>query len=264
MNAIEITQVDAFTRERYKGNPAAICILDQPGDEDWMQQVALEMNLSETAYIVLVEGGYSLRWFTPATEVDLCGHATVAAAHVLWEKELVATDAPCIFHTRSGVLTASLLDGKICVDFPTGNCESIDVPNELSEALGADPISACKNELGYLLVELDSEQSVHDLKPDMSALKKLPLHGCIATAASENESLDFISRFFAPAMGIDEDPVTGSAHCILGLYWKSKLGKNKMEAYQASPRGGYITVNVNGSVATLSGHAITTMRGTLL
>jgi PhzF family phenazine biosynthesis protein len=262
--SVEITQVDAFTQERFKGNPAAICILDRPGDEEWMQQVALEMNLSETAYVVPLDEGYSLRWFTPAVEVDLCGHATVAAAHVLWEKGIVADDVPCVFHTRSGVLTATLQSGKIAVDFPAGEFEPIETPDELENALGSKPVSVAKNSLGYLVLEFLSEQSIYDLNPNMSELKKLPFKGFVATAISEDESLDFVSRFFAPALGVDEDPVTGSAHCVLGPYWKSKLGKEEMNAYQASPRGGHVFVKVTDQLVTLSGHAITTMRGTLV
>jgi len=264
MKQIEITQVDAFAQEKFKGNPAAICILDEAGDEVWMQQVALEMNLSETAYVVAQDDGFSLRWFTPAAEVDLCGHATVAAAHVLWEKEIVSKDAACVFHTRSGVLTARLLDGRIAVEFPAGTVECIDDYGEISDALGVELVAAFQNPLSYVLAEIADEQSVYDLCPDMSKLKSIPFKGFVATAASKKDSLDFVSRFFAPSLGVDEDPVTGSAHCVLGPFWANKLGKNTMSAFQASPRGGRVSVQVDGETVTLSGYAITTMRGTLI
>lgn len=262
--AQEIIQVDAFTDHRFHGNPAAICILDGPADETWMQNLALEMNLSETAYLIPEDDGYALRWFTPTVEVDLCGHATIAAAHVLWEDGHVRPDEACRFNTRSGVLTARLRDGWIEVEFPRENFTEIEAPDGLAEALGTKPLSVVEHPLSYCLSEVESEEIVHGLCPDFSALKKLPFHGFIVTSTSDSEDLDFVSRFFAPGMGVEEDPVTGSAHCVLGPYWEERLGKSTLMAYQASARGGHVKVEVKPERVCLSGQAVTVMHGQLL
>ena len=264
MNNQEIIQVDAFTAEPFKGNPAAICIMEVEADEKWMQSVALEMNLSETAYVVPQDNGFGLRWFTPATEVKLCGHATLAAAHVLYEDGHVPRDKPCRFHTLSGELIASYKNGRIEIDFPADRSRAIDTPDGLVEALGTTPVAVHLSDLEYCLVELDSESAVRELNPDISQLKTFPFHGFLITAPADMEGKDIVSRFFAPALGVDEDPVTGSAHCLLATYWEAKLGRSELEAYQASARGGHVSMALHGDRVTLSGEAVTTMRGVLV
>ena len=258
----KITQVDAFTNTPFGGNPAAICVMESPADERWMQHVAVEMNLSETAYLHPEDDGYRLRWFTPGAEVDLCGHATVAAAHVLWEEGHVPLDGACRFHTRSGLLTATRSNDWIHVEFPFESAESFTDDEGIVDALGVTAVNLAKNRLSYVVVEVDSDSAVRATQPDYNALKKLPYHGYIVTAAGAE--IDFVSRFFAPALGVDEDPVTGSAHCVLGPYWAAKLGKTEMRAFQASARGGDVRVTVNESTVTLAGQAVTTLRGELL
>lgn len=259
-----ITQVDAFTNTPFAGNPAAICVMDGPADETWMQNTAIEINLSETAYLYPERDGYRLRWFTPGAEVDLCGHATVAAAHVLWEEGHVAQEHTCRFHTRSGLLTAARNGDWIEVEFPFETNESFADTEGIADALGVRAINLVKNRLNYILIEVESEQVVRDVQPDFSTLRKCPHHGYIVTAPGDSGDIDFVSRFFAPALGVDEDPVTGSAHCVLGPYWAEKLGKPKMTAFQASARGGDVRVTVNEGSVTLGGQAVTTLRGELL
>lgn len=226
-----------------------------------MKNVAREMNLSETAFLVPDGDGFNLRWFTPAVEVALCGHATLASAHVLWEDGHLAPDKVARFHTKSGLLTAARNNGSIEMDFPATDNAPADPPEQLASALGLTPVYAGKNKFDYL-VEADSEETVRGLNPDHTALRKLPVRGIIVTARGKN--YDFVSRFFAPGSGIDEDPVTGSAHCALGPYWAKKLGKTAFRAYQASPRGGEVGVRINGDRVILSGQAVTVMRGDLL
>lgn len=258
----KITQVDAFTNIPFGGNPAAICVMDGPADETWMQRVALEMNLSETAYLHPEEDGYRLRWFTPAAEVNLCGHATVAAAHVLWEEGHVPLETTCRFHTRSGLLTARRNGDWIEVEFPLESTEAFTDTEGIADALGVNALHFEKNRLGYIVVEVASEAEVANVQPDFGALKRTPYHGFMVTARGDNA--DFVSRFFAPALGVDEDPVTGSAHCVLGPYWGKKLGKTVMTAFQASARGGDVRVTVSETTVTLGGQAVTTMRGELV
>lgn len=259
-----IVQVDAFTDVAFGGNPAAICVMDRAGDEAWMQNVALEMNLSETAYVVPIEKGFSLRWFTPATEVDLCGHATVAAAHVLWEDGIVDLEEACIFETRSGTLEARREGDWITVRFPFESVKACATPEGLSDALGVACADVHENRLGYLVVEVEDEEIVRSLTPDFSLLRALPFHGYAVTSRSASEDYDFVSRFFGPRIGIDEDPVTGSAHCVLGTYWRERLGKDTMLAYQASARGGVVRVHVEDTYVELGGQAVTVMRGELV
>lgn len=259
-----VIQVDAFTHQPFHGNPAAICVLDGPGDESWMQNLAIEMNLSETAYLFPEQDGYNLRWFTPAAEVELCGHATVAAAHVLWEEGLVAPDDSCRFHTRSGLLTA-LRDGEwIDVSFPRETLEAFELPGLVADALGIESVYAGKNRLSYVLIEVEDEECIRALEPDYNALGEQPFHGYIVTSRSSTAGFDFVSRFFAPRLGINEDPVTGSAHCVLGPYWAGKLGKQSMVAYQASSRGGTVRVSVEEDRVRLGGQAVTVMKGALV
>ena len=261
---LTIVQVDAFTREPFGGNPAAVCVLPRPADPAWMQRVAREMNLSETAFLVDRESGeYDLRWFTPAVEVDLCGHATLASAHVLWEDGHLSPRDPAVFHTRSGRLSAVRRGDWIEMDFPSVPAESAPVPEGLAEALGAEPVHFGRNRFDCL-VEVDSEATVRRLAPDLRGLAALPVRGVIVTARSGTEEFDFVSRFFAPRAGVDEDPVTGSAHCCLGPYWRGRLGRGAFTAWQASARGGVVKVTVAGDRVLLSGQAVTVLRGELL
>lgn len=259
---IPVFQVDAFTDQAYGGNPAAVCVLPEARPEDWMRRVAQEMNLSETAFFYPEADGYRLRWFTPTVEVDLCGHATLATCQVLWTAGYLKADQPARFYTRSGVLTARWLDGWIELNFPANPSQDIPMPPGLTEALGATPLRVVENSLGYL-VELDSAATVAKLRPDFTALGALPVHGVIVTSRGE-APYDFVSRFFAPAIGIDEDPVTGSAHCCLSPYWCAQLGKTSFLAYQASARGGVVKVQNDGDRVYLQGQAITVLHGTLL
>jgi PhzF family phenazine biosynthesis protein len=261
---IPLSQVDAFADAPFTGNPAAVCLLPEPREPAWMAAVAREMNLSETAFLVRREGGeYDLRWFTPAVEVRLCGHATLASAHVLWERGLLASSEVAKFHTKSGLLTATRpSDGLIELDFPARPSTPIPVPEGLSEALGA-PVLHVGRSADDDLVELASEDAVRALSPDFARLASLPVRGVIVTARSAHVPYDFVSRFFAPAVGVNEDPVTGSAHCCLAPFWSERLGKREMLAYQASARGGVVRVAVRGDRVGLAGRAITVLEGEL-
>jgi PhzF family phenazine biosynthesis protein len=258
-----VYQVDAFARRPFQGNPAAVCLLAEPRNEPWMQNVAQEMNLSETAFIrPLTPGEFELRWFTPAVEVELCGHATLAAAHVLWETEILAADEPARFRTKGGLLTATRSGDEIELNFPATPPRETQTPDGLLDALGIDTAHVAKTQFDYL-VEVDSESVVRTLAPDVRRLGMLCVRGVIVTAKAEGTEFDFISRFFAPSAGVDEDPVTGSAHCALAPYWSEKLGKDKLVGYQASARGGVVRVRVSGNRVVLSGHAVTVLRGEL-
>jgi PhzF family phenazine biosynthesis protein len=255
--------VDAFTAAPFAGNPAAVCLLATPQPAAWMQQVAREMQLSETAFLVPAREGFDLRWFTPVVEVSLCGHATLASAHVLWETERLAPDAPAQFHTRSGLLTAVRRAGDwIELDFPARPPTPADPPAGLLAALGVEPLYVGRNQDDYLIVVPD-EATVRRLAPDGARLRQLPARGVIVSAPAA-PPYDFVSRFFAPAVGIDEDPVTGSAHCCLAPYWAERLGRNPLRAYQASPRGGTLEVEWRGTRVALRGQAVTVLRGELL
>ena len=261
--ALKIFQVDAFTDKPFTGNPAAVCILPKPRDDIWMQNVAREMNLSETAFICEQEDGFSLRWFTPRVEVDLCGHATLASGHILWEAGMLTRQQQARFHTRSGLLTAESKGDEVELNFPATPEELTTAPPGLSEALGLVPKYIGKSKFDYLL-EVDSEELVRKLTPDFSLLRTLPIRGIIVTSSADSAEYDFVSRFFAPAVGVDEDPVTGSAHCCLGPFWSKRSGKNDFVAYQASPRGGIVRVKVAGDRVYLGGQAVTVFRGELL
>jgi PhzF family phenazine biosynthesis protein len=270
---IRIVQVDAFTNRPFAGNPAAVCVLrEAPAEhpsEQWMRDVAREMNLSETAFLVRREGvpredGYDLRWFTPAVEVELCGHATLASAHVLWEDGHLPEGRQARFHTRSGLLTADRRGEWIELDFPAKIAVPAEAPTELLPALGlAGAKFVGKNVFDYL-VEVDSEEMVRALSPDHTTLRKVPVRGVIVTARSSSPEFDFVSRFFAPGSGVDEDPVTGSAHTALGPYWAGILGKSQFTAFQASARGGVVRVQVVGDRVLLGGQAVTVMVGELM
>ena len=260
---ITLVQVDAFAREMFQGNPAAVCLLPKPVDEAWMQNVAAEMNLSETSFLLERSSGvYGLRWFTPEVEVDLCGHATLASAHVLWEEGIVSHESSLEFETRSGVLRATRQADWIELDFPAEPPKLAEPPPELVAALGVEPRYVGRNRFDYLL-EVDSEADVRAVSPDFTELRRLGGRGFIVTSRAQGRAFDFVSRFFAPASGIDEDPVTGSAHCCLGPYWAQRLGRDLLTGYQASSRGGIVQVRVAGDRVHLGGQAVTVFRTTL-
>jgi PhzF family phenazine biosynthesis protein len=261
--SLPIVQVDAFTSRPFEGNPAAVCVLPAARDAAWMQNVAREMNLSETAFLVRGETGFDLRWFTPATEVDLCGHATLASAHALWEGGHLAKDEIARFQTKSGLLTARRIDDWIELNFPSTPPAEAPEPDGLSAALGVKPVFVGRSRFDYL-VEVAGESVVKDLRPDFTAIRRLPVRGVIVTSTASTPSWDIASRFFAPAAGIDEDPVTGSAHCCLAPYWAAKLGKTTLIARQVSARGGTIRVTLDGDRVKLAGQAITVLRGELV
>jgi len=261
--ALRIVQVDAFTKTPFRGNPAAVCVLPEPRDERWMQSVAAEMNLSETAFLHREEGGFRLRWFTPTVEVDLCGHATLASAHVLWEDGHLARGERARFTSKSGVLTAEMRDELIELDFPAGPTSPTKAPRDLVEGLAVEIVFVGTTPFDYL-VEVGSEEVVRALRPDMTALGRVDTRGIIVTARATTPGYDFVSRFFGPRAGVPEDPVTGSAHCALGPYWRSRLGKDVFHAHQASPRGGDVRVSVAGDRVKLGGQAVTVLRGELV
>lgn len=258
-----IVQVDAFTATPFAGNPAAVCILAEPRDEGWMQHVATEMNLSETAFLSRQEDGFNLRWFTPAVEVDLCGHATLASAHVLWETGHLKQGEQARFHTHSGLLLAERRGEWIEMDFPIKAEEAASAAPGLLQALGVTAIYVGKNQFDYL-VEVESEEIVRDIHPDLTLLSAVEARGVIVTSRSSTQGYDFVSRFFAPRVGVNEDPVTGSAHCCLAPYWCSKFGRDQLVGFQASPRGGVVRVRVAGDRVYLGGQAVTVLRGELV
>lgn len=260
---IEIVQVDAFTSRPFSGNPAAVCILTEPPQDWWLQDVAREMNLSETAFLIGHEDGYDLRWFTPTTEVDLCGHATLASAHVLWEDGHLPAMAAARFHTRSGLITARLGDGWIEMDFPSLPAAEIPPIEGLGRALGATPEWVGRSAMD-LLVQLPDEKSIRTLQPNTELLAKIDARAVIVTSVATSTGFDFVSRVFAPRVGIAEDPVTGSAHCTLAEFWSDRLGKIEMVGYQVSPRGGTVRVRPADGRVTLGGQAVTVLRGKLL
>jgi len=261
--SLDLFQVDAFADRPFAGNPAAVCLLDGSRDARWMQDVAREMNLSETAFVHPTGDGFSLRWFTPAVEVELCGHATLASAHVLWETGTLGPDDTARFHTLSGVLTADRQGEWIELDFPARPVEEVQAPEGLVEALGVEPVFVGRSRYDYL-VEVAAEETVRKADPDHRRLGTLQVRGVILTARASSPPYDFVSRFFAPGSGVDEDPVTGSAHCTLAPFWRERLGKDEMLAYQASARGGVVRVRVVGDRVKLGGQAVTILRGRLV
>ncbi len=258
---MRIFQVDSFTDQLFKGNPAGVCMFVENESDRWMQNMAGEMNLSETAFLKEADDGYELRWFTPTDEVDLCGHATLAAAHVLWETGELDVAQEAKFFTRSGVLKAAKMGDWIQLDFPLEEAEPISPPQELVDGLKVPFIYVGQNRMDYI-VETESEAVLRSLRPDKEMLSKLTNRGVMVTCKSDNDKFDFVSRFFAPALGIDEDPVTGSAHCCLGPYWRRKLGKDEFTAYQASKRGGILQLKVDDRVY-IRGQARTVFSGTV-
>jgi PhzF family phenazine biosynthesis protein len=252
---ITLHVVDAFTDQPFRGNPAAVCLLGQPADESWMKLVAREMNLSETAFLHPIEGGFSLRWLTPVVEVKLCGHATLAASFALWETGVLSPNQEARFHTLSGWLTCRRVGSWIEMSFPTVACDPCDPPAVLQEALNCDIVASGCTGMDFL-IEVKDAPVLRRLKPNFGMLSSLPVRGVIATCRSDANSYDFLSRFFAPAAGVNEDPVTGSAHCTLGPYWQAKLGKSDFVAYQASERGGLVKLTVQPDRVLLYGQAV--------
>ncbi len=262
--SIPLYQVDAFTDRPFRGNPAAVCILEKPADESWMQSVAMEMNLSETAFVWSETGRYRLRWFTPATEVRLCGHATLASAHALWTTGRVAEDQRIEFNTLSGVLTVERHAVSMEMDFPADTPTPTEAPQGLLEALGISQAVEVLRGRSDLIVRLASASELRNLRPDFLLLGRIPdVRGVIATAVSDSDDFDFMSRFFGPAVGVDEDPVTGSAHCLLGPYWSAQLGRDELRAYQASARGGALRLRMRGERIHIGGQAVTVSEGSL-
>lgn len=262
--ALPIMTIDAFTNTPFSGNPAAVCVLDAHGDADWMQNLAAEINLSETAFLHKRADGYDLRWFTPAVEVDLCGHATLASAHALWELGLLKANEQAQFHTRSGLLTADRRDGWITLNFPVEPAlPEPNPPGDLIEAFDAQSVFVGRNRLDYL-VQFSDAATVRALAPDFARLSTLGVRGVMVTAQSDRSDCDFVSRYFAPGAGIDEDPVTGSAHCCLGPYWAERLGKVDLVAHQVSKRGGQLRLRIADDRIFISGQAVTVLKGELL
>jgi PhzF family phenazine biosynthesis protein len=259
-----IVQVDAFSREAFRGNPAAVCVLTEERRDTWMLAVAAEMNLSETAFLLRRDDGWSLRWFTPKVEVSLCGHATLASAHVLWEDGHADMGEQLSFHTLSGVLTARREPDGIVLDFPAVAAVETPWPQHVLDALGViAPTAVARNRMD-LLVELSSADEVRALHPDFGRLASADVRGVIVTARADDGAHDFVSRFFAPAVGVDEDPVTGSAHCCLAPWWAERLGRAELRGYQASERGGTVLVRLRGERVELVGSAVTVMRGEIV
>jgi PhzF family phenazine biosynthesis protein len=252
--------VDAFTERPFAGNPAAVCLLPTWKDDSWLQGVAGEMNLSETAYLVKNADGFDLRWFTPTVEVALCGHATLASARVLWHTGGAKPDETIRFSTKSGTLKATRAGDGIELDFPLTPEEPAGAPEGLTEALGVKPVYIGRNKFDYL-VELESEAAVRAVAPDFKRLTAVKARGIIVTSRSADPKFDFVSRFFAPASGVDEDPVTGSAHCCLGAFWQKRFGKSEFVAYQASRRGGVVGVRVVKDRVFLGGKAVIVAEG---
>jgi PhzF family phenazine biosynthesis protein len=265
---LPVVVVDAFARRPFEGNPAAVCVLNREASADWMQRVASELNLSETAFVAPGRDGFALRWFTPAAEASLCGHATLATAHVLWEMGHGDGADKLAFHTRSGVLKARRCDGDIQIDLPARPVRAANPPPGIVRALAVDAARAFETLEGRtvdrdLLIELDEEAAVRELAPDFTAMRDHP-GGVVVTARADSGRYDFVSRYFAPAWGIDEDPVTGSAHCVLAPYWHERMQRSRLVGYQASPRGGVVVAEVRGDRVRLSGGAVTVSRGSLV
>jgi PhzF family phenazine biosynthesis protein len=265
--SLPIALVDAFTSSAFSGNPAGVCLLEREMPDDWMQNLAAEMNQAETAFLLREGDHYRLRWMTPTVEVDLCGHATIASARYLYSEGLADPTSPIFFETRSGRLSASPVtqNGKdlISLDFPAISTSPIQALTTLSDALGADPVSVHRGRFDYL-VELRSDAAVRSLTPDMHKLKQIEARGIVVTAqAASGSDHDYVCRGFFPQSGIDEDPVTGSAHCMLAPFWSERLGKMTMTGYQASKRGGYVQVVLRGDRVDLIGDAVIVLKGEL-
>ncbi len=261
---LSLFHVDAFTREPFAGNAAAVCVLDGPREDGWLQKVASEMNLAATAFLYPQEDGYRLRWFSARVELELCGHGTLASAHVLWEQGYLASEMQARFYTKGGFLTARREGEWIELDFPAKPEEEAEAQTVLVESLGVTPRYVGKSQFDYL-VEVESEEVVRAVRPNFEQLATFPTRGVIVTAAAKaGLEYDFVSRFFCPSVGINEDPVTGSAHCVLSPFWSKRLGRAQLTGYQASARGGIVRVRFDGDRVRLSGQAVILLRGELL
>ncbi|PKB73266.1 MAG: oxidoreductase [SAR202 cluster bacterium Io17-Chloro-G7] len=260
--SVPMILVDAFTAKPFSGNPAAVCILPEPPSEQWMHDVAREMNLSETAFLVRQQDGFDLRWFTPTVEVQLCGHATLASAHVFWVEGYLPPGEQARFHTASGLLTANRKGDWIELDFPSQPEESAIPPSGLLSSLGVEAQYVGRNRTDYLVL-VNSEKILREIRPDWAALGQVDCRGIAVTSRSTTDEYDFVSRFFAPKSGILEDPVTGSSHCCLGPFWAARLNKTELVAYQASARGGVVKMKVVGDRVLLGGQAVSVMHGTI-
>lgn len=260
MRPIRCWQIDAFTDHAFGGNPAAVCWLEQEAETSWMQSMAAEMNLSETAFVRRVEGGHELRWFTPTIEVDLCGHATLATAKAIWTDDLAPQDEPLQFRTRSGVLTCQRIGDLIELNFPATPPTPIPVTDLMCETLGTKPLFVGQSRF-YQMAVLENAELVRTVRPNYSLMKQIPTLGVIVTAESDVHQFDFVSRFFAPSMGVDEDPVCGSAHCCLAPYWGKRLEKSTLTAFQASARGGILHLRNEDDRVSLGGQAVVVWRG---
>jgi PhzF family phenazine biosynthesis protein len=256
---LPLFQVDAFSKVPFKGNPAVVCLLKEPQPDGWMQALAAEMNLSETAFLLPEGDGYRLRWFTPAVEVSLCGHATLASAHILFTEGLLKPEQTASFFTHSGLLTAKFKAGWIEMNFPVRQVDRCEPPADVIEALGVVPSFVGKSRSSYL-VEVENEEIVRSASPDFSKLSRSEAHGVMLTSRASSSGYDFISRFFAPRVGVNEDPVTGSAHCSLVPYWSKKMNKTSFLAYQASARGGELRLQLDGERVLIAGQAVTVFR----
>lgn len=262
---MQMLTVDAFTAEPFRGNPAGVCFLDGARPDAWMQRVAAELNLSNTAFLLREGDAFRLRWFTPTTEVPLCGHATLASAHALWSTGRLGADQETRFDTKSGRLTARRVGTRIQMDFPSIPVAPAALPPGAAIALGAKPVAVTNTgeaEQHNYILELESEVAVRGLTPDLPALRRLAW-GFIVTARAAGGPYDFVSRYFAGHIGVDEDPVTGSAHCSLAPYWSQKLGKTSLVGHQVSTRGGVVHVALKGDRVLLSGDAVTVLKGEL-
>ncbi len=264
--SVPIFHVDAFTQQAFRGNPAAVCLLVQPATDVWMQAVAAEMNLSETAFVVPISADgteFQLRWFTPTAEIDLCGHATLATAHILWTQGVTPKYATILFQTRSGQLAVTHEQGLITMDFPARKVEACQATPALRSLLPDNPVFVGKSADNFV-IELKSEDLLTRYKADFQAIKAVAPHLLILTCRSDKSEYDFSSRVFAPGVGINEDPVTGSAHCALVTYWGEKLGRNRLSAFQASERGGHLQLEWRGERVFISGYCVTVSQGSLL
>ncbi len=263
MTKITFFQVDAFTDIPFKGNPAAVCLMQEEFPATLLQQIAMENNLAETAFLLKAADGYNLRWFTPTVEIKLCGHATVASAHVLWRKGMLPVTDTARFFTKSGLLTVTKNDEWIQLNFPRFNYSKVAIHNDIIKALCITPINSVRSGDGRFIIEVADEKEVTSLDPDFSVLKNHETV-VVTSKASASSGYDFISRSFTAAYGVNEDPVTGSSHCTLAPYWSEKLGKDKLSAYQASARGGALKLQVAHDRVLIEGKAVTVIEGVLV
>ena len=260
--SLKIVQIDAFASSPFGGNPAAVCLLAEYPRDEWLLSVAREMNLSETAFLKRREEGFELRWFTPEVEVELCGHATLASAHYLWQEGVLESAEPARFHTLSGWLVAEQRQEWIEMDFPAAPPEAVSTPADLLSSLGVEARYVGRNRFDYI-VEVESEAILRSMRPDFKLLAEVCERGVMVTCAADEADFDFVSRFFAPAVGVDEDPVTGSAHCCLAPFWTERLARDELVGFQASRRGGVVRTRASGDRVFLSGRAVTVLTGQL-